>query len=77
MAYQVKIEPCDNNLSSANPVKLLGAAVANGVQPRDHMVPTITVVKASTAQIAGLKAYIALINKGTNTGTVETAINAL
>ncbi len=77
MAYQIKIEPCDNHLSSANPIKLLGAAVANGVSPQDHMVPTITIVKASATQIAALKGYIGLINKGTDTSSVETAINAI
>lgn len=69
-AYRFRIAPSDQGASSSTNTIVRGIVKTEGI-PHD------VVVQSSNAQIQGLLQYIALINAGVGTGTVEAAITAL
>lgn len=68
--YKITIEPCDPGQTvSADTIKK-GAAKSEGTPHQLVIVPT-------SAQYQGILGYLGLVDAGSNTSTVETAITAL
>jgi hypothetical protein len=68
--YKFEITPVDSGGSIESSTLVKGATKPEGVC---HDI----VVVASSAQIQGIFGYLALVDAGSNTSTVETAITAL
>jgi len=70
MAYLIEITPCDNGLTVSADTLKKGVSKAEGT-------PHNVVLRATSAQIQGVYGYLGLINAGSDTSSVETAITAL
>ena len=70
MAYLFEITPVDNGATASDSTLVKGATKAEGSPHR-------VVVRASSAQIQGIYGYLGLVNAGSNTSSVETAVTNL
>ena len=71
-AFIITIQPCDrNHVSNGNVARKVASQV---IEPQDNNTPTKTVVIASSAQIRGIMGYVAAVNAGATTTSIESAV---